>query len=243
MDDQMTTGDGVVPVERDNADSRTAREMTNIVPFPKRAGLVEISRVGTPLPYEFNDDELAALCRWYSAMRYAFPAVQAVMAVCRSERLSAIGLYGEGGTTPNCLLTKHEADDVTHFVWVTDQDPPRTIATLREITETQIAAIAPPPDEAAWLDHAGWSKVGATRTFAGSPAADRGGALGGHWLEEGTTNAHASRLPIACRLRRDRRAVARRAGASRGPARAEIATSSGASRRQDIASRRQEGGA
>jgi hypothetical protein len=164
-------GGGIVPAEGDSAGNRDVREMTNIVPFPRRAGVVEISRVRTPSAYEFSDHELAALCRWYSAMRFAFPRVHAVMAVCRNERLSAIGLYGEGGTTPNCLLSKHEAGGATHFVWVTDQDPPRSLAALTEITEAQIEAIAPPADEAAWLDRAGWSKVVASRTIAGTLAA------------------------------------------------------------------------
>jgi hypothetical protein len=96
------------------------------------------------------------------------------MAVCHNERVSAIGLYGEGGTTPNCLFSKHEFDGTIHLLWATDQDKPRVIAALAEITDAQIAAIAPPPDETAWLDPAGWVKVFANRTIAGIlPAAGR----------------------------------------------------------------------
>ncbi len=102
--------------------------MTNIVPFPKRVGLGEpIPLEAAGAPYEFTPDELAKLCRWYSAMKYAFPRVQGVMAVCHNERVSAIGLYGEGGRTPNCLISKHEADGRTCLIWATEQDPPRLI--------------------------------------------------------------------------------------------------------------------
>jgi len=146
--------------------------MTNIIPFPKKAGHIQLIRRRTLPPYEFNDNELATLCRWYSAMRYAFPQVQGVMAVCHNERVSAIGLYGEGGTTPNCLLSKHEAEGATYLLWTTDQDPPRAIASLAEIIDAQIVAIAPPSNEAVWLDPVSWTTVFANRTIAGAlPAA------------------------------------------------------------------------
>ena len=141
--------------------------MTNIVPFPKRPGAIQLTRVGPVTAYEFTDEELATLCRWYSAMRYAFPLVQGVMAVCHTERVSAVGLYGESGTTPNCLLSKHEAEGRIYLLWATDQDPPRAIDTLAQITDAQIAAIAPPSNEAGWLDPTGWMKIYANRTIAG----------------------------------------------------------------------------
>jgi hypothetical protein len=142
--------------------------MTNIVPFPKKPCFLAPSREG-PIPhYEFTDEELGRLCRWYSAMRYAFPKMQAVMAVCHDEKVSAIGLYGEGGATPSCLLSKHEAEGRTYLLWATDQDSPRVIGSLSEITDAQIIAIAPPRNEASWLDAGGWMKVFANRTIAGA---------------------------------------------------------------------------
>lgn len=118
--------------------------------------------------YEFTSEELAKLCRWYSAMKYAFPQVQGVMAVCHDEKVSAIGLYGEGGTSPNCLLSKHETAERIYLLWATEQDRPRVINSLSEITDAQINAIAPPRNEATWLDAVGWMKVFANRTIAGA---------------------------------------------------------------------------
>src|ERR1700722_19333839 len=111
-----------------------AREMTNIIPFPRRPVLMSKRDGMMPAPYEFTDEELATLCRWYSAMRYAFPRIQGVMAVCHNEKVSAIGLYGEGGTSPNCLLSKHEAAGRITLLWTTKPDRPRLIGSLAEIT-------------------------------------------------------------------------------------------------------------
>jgi len=74
-----------------------AQEMTNIVPFPVARGNRDaaIEQRDTAPPYEFSQEELASLCRWYSAMKYAFPQLRGVMAVCHRQRASAVGLYGE----------------------------------------------------------------------------------------------------------------------------------------------------
>lgn len=142
--------------------------MTNIVPFPKKRTPGERSRVpSVAASYEFTEEELDQLCRWYSAMKYAFPRIQGVMAVCHSEKVSAVGLYGEAGTTPNCLISKHEAEGGTYLMWATEQDSPRIIATLSEITDAQIVAIAPPRNEARWLDSGGWLNVISNRMVAG----------------------------------------------------------------------------
>jgi hypothetical protein len=142
-------------------------EMTNIVIFPNRRGPASTKFAGSTPAYEFTSEELTILCRWYSAMRYAFPQVQGVMAVCHNERVSAVGLYGEAGTAPNCLLSKHEAKGRIYLLWATERDPPRIIDSLSEVTDAQITAIAPPCNEASWLDVVGWMKVFADRTIAG----------------------------------------------------------------------------
>jgi hypothetical protein len=142
--------------------------MTNIVPFPKRpsAARAEGGELA-PAPYEFTAGELAQLCRWYSAMRYAFPGMQAVMATCHSDRVSAIGLYNEGSSTPNCLLSKHQREGGIFLRWATANDPPRIIGSLAELTDAQIVAIAPPRNEKRWIDAVGWTKIFAARTIAG----------------------------------------------------------------------------
>jgi hypothetical protein len=145
--------------------------MSNVISFAaarnrSKAGREPEDRTATS--YDFNAEELAQLCRWYSAMKYAFPQAQGVMTLCHSRRLSAIGLYGEDGAPPHCLLTKHEQHGSILLLWATDQDPPQRIGSLREITERQIGAIAPPANESSWLDLPGWSAILTARTILGS---------------------------------------------------------------------------
>jgi hypothetical protein len=141
--------------------------MTNVIPFPRRADHRRVPQAGAPAAYEFTATELSNLCRWYSAMRYAFPQIQGVMTVSHRDKVSAVGLYGRGGTTPNCLISKHQADDRVFLLWATDPDPPRVISSISEITDAQIIAIEPPRNEASWLDAVGWMKVLASRTIGG----------------------------------------------------------------------------
>src|SRR6266852_6335032 len=141
--------------------------MTNVIPFPKNPGHPSPLRPEPASPYEFTADELARLCRWYSAMKYAFPQLQGVMTVSHKEKVSAVGLYGQGGTTPNCLISKHEADEQVYLLWATDPDPPRVITSIDEITDAQNIAIEPPRNEASWLDMVGWMNVLASRTIGG----------------------------------------------------------------------------
>ena len=141
--------------------------MTNVIAFPKCAEHRPKLRSGGKAAYEFTATELAKLCRWYSAMKYAFPQLQGVMTVSHKEKVSALGLYGQGGTTPNCLISKHEADARIYLLWATDPDPPRIITSISEITDAQIIAIAPPRNEASWLDMVGWMNVLASRTIGG----------------------------------------------------------------------------
>ena len=76
----------------------------------------------------------------------------------------AVGLYGQGGTTPNCLISKHEAGERIYLLWATDPDPPRVIASIAEITDAQITAIEPPRNEASWLDMGGHPHTESLRT-------------------------------------------------------------------------------
>src|SRR5713226_2543088 len=141
--------------------------MTNVIPFPRCTEHRPMPRSGTIAAYEFTTAELAKLCRWYSAMKYAFPQIQGVMTVCHKDKVSAVGLYGRDGMTPNCLLSKHQSEGNLYLMWATDQDPPRIIRAISEITDAQIVAIEPPRNEASWLDVVGWMKVLASRTVGG----------------------------------------------------------------------------
>ncbi len=147
-----------------------ASEHTNIVAFPltMRGGPEPADRPCSVAPsrYEFTDAELAALCRWFSAMKYAFPGTEGVMVVSHQEGYSAVGLYNRVGRAPNCLVAKHEVAGSARFFWSTEFDPPHPITDLSEITNAHIRAIRPPRNEKGWLDPAGWMCVYASRTIA-----------------------------------------------------------------------------
>ncbi len=147
-------------------------ELSNVVRFPLRkrttppaaASSREISH--EPGGYEFTEGELAALCRWFSAMKYAFPGTEGVMVVSHQHGYSAVGLYHPARGVPNCLVAKHQVGGSARFFWSTEVDPPRAIDDLCEITDAHIRAIQPPRNEAGWLDPTGWSGVYAARTIA-----------------------------------------------------------------------------
>ena len=145
-------------------------EQTNIVPFPLTVRGVppfaDLASDRAPTKYEFTDKELAALCRWFSAMKYAFPGTEGVMMVNHQENYSAVGLYNRAGGAPNCLVAKHEAGGTARFFWSTEFDQPRPIGDLSEITDAHIRAIRPPRNEKGWLDPAGWMGVYASRLIA-----------------------------------------------------------------------------
>jgi hypothetical protein len=144
---------------------------TNVVRFP-----LALQGAGTPAAgcakraprsaYEFTDKELAALCRWFSAMKYAFPGTEGVMVVSHQQGYSAVGLYHPARGVPNCLVAKHEVGGSARFFWSTEADPPRPIDDLCEITDAHIRAIQPPRNEKGWLDPTGWMGVYASRTIA-----------------------------------------------------------------------------
>ena len=147
-----------------------ASEQTNIVRFPlsvqntpPRGGETSLAAASR---HEFTESELTVLCRWFSAMKYAFPGTEGVMIVSHQERYSAVGLYSRSGAAPNCLVAKHETRDGVRFFWSTEFDPPRPIKDLSEITDAHIRAIRPPRNEKGWLDPIGWMGVYASRLIA-----------------------------------------------------------------------------
>lgn len=144
-------------------------DTTNVIPFPVMVQARRSAEGGLrlmPGEYEFTEDELAALCRWFSAMKYAFPGTEGVMVVSHQESYSAVGLYNPAGGAPNCLIAKQEVGGRTRFFWSTEGDPPRVISDLSEITDAHIRAIRPPRNEKGWLDPIGWMGVYAGRMIA-----------------------------------------------------------------------------
>jgi hypothetical protein len=143
-------------------------KQTNVVPFPLTVKGVRLAAENacSPTSYEFTEGELAALCRWFSAMKYAFPGTEGVMMVNHQESYSAVGLYNRAGGAPNCLVAKHEVGGAPRFFWSTEFDPPRPIKDLSEITDAHIRAIRPPRNEEGWLDPTGWMGVYASRMIA-----------------------------------------------------------------------------
>jgi hypothetical protein len=144
-------------------------EADNVVRFPLRRRLAAMPPPGSrgdPGGYEFTEGELAALCRWFSAMKYAFPGTEGVMMVSHQHGYSAVGLYHPARGAPNCLVAKHEVGGSARFFWSTEVDPPRAIDDLSEITDAHIRAIQPPRNEKGWLDPTGWMGIYASRTIA-----------------------------------------------------------------------------
>lgn len=145
-------------------------DTTNVIPFPPMVKMRRSAAAGKPRPtpgdYEFTEKELAALCRWFSAMKYAFPGTEGVMIVSHQDNYSAVGLYNRHGGAPNCLIAKQQVDGFTRFFWSTEGDPPRVVNDLSEITDAHIRAIQPPRNEKGWLDPIGWMGVYAGRMIA-----------------------------------------------------------------------------
>ena len=160
---------GTIPPDAGSVGGEVS-ETTNIIPFPlmvraRKPGADGRSRAA-PGDYEFTEQELGALCRWFSAMKYAFPGTEGVMMVSHQESYSAVGLYNPAGGAPNCLVAKQEAGGIARFFWSTEGDPPQLINDLSEITDAHIRAIQPPRNEKGWLDPIGWMGVYAARMIA-----------------------------------------------------------------------------
>ncbi len=158
---------GVRAEERGKVDH--VSELTNIVAFPLAMHRAPMRASAFPIRssnYEFTEPELAVLCRWFSAMKYAFPGTEGVMMVSHQQSYSAVGLYNRAGGAPNCLVAKHLVAGKARFFWSTEFDPPRQIGDLSDITDAHIRAIRPPRNETGWLDPAGWMGVYASRLIA-----------------------------------------------------------------------------
>src|SRR5260221_14576017 len=96
-----------------------AHRMTNVIAFPRCAEHRPRPQAGGTAAYEFTAAELAKLCRWYSAMKYAFPRLQGVMTVSHKEKVSAVGLYRPGGTEPKLPISQTEGRAAGYFVRAT----------------------------------------------------------------------------------------------------------------------------
>ena len=155
---------------KDGGKVQHASGHANIVRFPStpqwRSPRIDGAPPAITNQYEFTEAELALLCRWFSAMKYAFPGTEGVMIVSHLENYSAVGLYNRAAGAPNCLIAKHEAREGVRFFWSTEFDPPRPIADLSEIVNAHIRAIRPPRNEKGWLDPPAWMRVYASRSIA-----------------------------------------------------------------------------
>jgi hypothetical protein len=115
----------------------------------------------SPASYAFTAPELATLGRWYSALRFAFPGAEALLAVDHRTACAGIHIYRRmGGITPSCLVSKRVRDGHEEFYCVIEPSERRgPFATLGEITAPHMRAIGLPADEAQWLDLARWQRV------------------------------------------------------------------------------------
>ena len=88
-------------------------ETTNVIPFPAtwraRRLLADCAPCTGPGDYEFTEKELDALCRWFSAMKYAFPGTEGVMIVSHQQNYSAVGLYHPAGGAPDDAARRFES--------------------------------------------------------------------------------------------------------------------------------------
>jgi hypothetical protein len=144
-------------------------DTTNVISFPLTdwsRSAAEARLSGPARQYEFTETELTDLCRWFSAMKYAFPGTEGVMMVSHQDRYSAVGLYNRRGRAPNCLVAKHEVAGAIRFFWSIEGERAREINDLSEITDAHIRAICPPSNEKGWLDPIGWMRVYAARMIA-----------------------------------------------------------------------------
>jgi hypothetical protein len=137
--------------------------------FPRtRRDIVQIAPGQFPSgpQYTFTSAEMEVLCRWYSALKYAFPEAEAFMVVSHKDRYSMVAISNiNGRATPTGMLFKHVEHGRAAFSWLTEADTAiGPTDSLDDITNGHIAAVACPSDEALWLDHSGWMRVVSERT-------------------------------------------------------------------------------
>src|SRR5690349_3002159 len=87
--------------------------------------------------YVFTAAELETLCRWYSALKYAFPEADIFMVVSHKDRYSMVGIGNiNRRASPTGMLFKHIKDGRAAFSWLTEADTPiGPTASLNEITD------------------------------------------------------------------------------------------------------------
>jgi hypothetical protein len=120
-------------------------------------------------PYWFTEAERDTLCRWYSALRYAFPAAEFFIIVSGMDQSSMIGLSNlDGRSSLAGILFKRIENGLAIFTWLSEGNivlgPTRI---LSDITDRHIAAVECPVNEDAWLDRLGWEAVLNERTVYG----------------------------------------------------------------------------
>jgi hypothetical protein len=132
---------------------------SDILPIPSR-------QFASEPEYLFTVAEVETLCRWYSALKYAFPEADVFMVVSHKDRYSMVGISNiNRRASPTGVLFKHIEGGRPALSWHTEADT--TIgptASLNEITDAHVAAVSCPADEAMWLDRAGWMTVLSERT-------------------------------------------------------------------------------
>jgi hypothetical protein len=140
---------------------RRGPRMSSVIPSVSSPVEFDAESTVSSASYAFTAPELATLGRWYSALRFAFPGAEALLAVDHRTACAGIHIYNRmGGITPSCLVSKRVRDGHGEFYCVFEPGERRgPFATLAEITAPHMRAIGLPDVEAQWLDLAGWQRV------------------------------------------------------------------------------------
>jgi hypothetical protein len=138
----------------------------NVHPFPRAHR--HVPATPSPPPYIFTEAELEILCRWYSALSYAFPRADVFLVISHKDAYSMVGVTSANSSSsqPAGMLFKHLGDDGQPlFAWITEGNVkigPTPV--LSEITDLHIRAAGCPLDEGRWLNRAGRTAVLQERT-------------------------------------------------------------------------------
>src|SRR5919199_6459416 len=99
------------------------RPENNVHPFPRAHR--HVPAAPPPPPYIFTEAELEILCRWYSALSYAFPRAEVFLVISHKDAYSMVGVTSPTGACPQPagMLFKHlGADGQPLFTWTTEGD-------------------------------------------------------------------------------------------------------------------------